>query len=62
MLVLKKLMLMVVKLNDGGGGRSDWRVMLWGELRAPRHVRRVVDVVSVGGFGRECLNTEECDN
>ena len=33
------------ELHHGGGGRRHLRV---GELRAPRHVRRVVDVVPEG--------------
>ena len=48
-MLLLKLMILV-KVDHGGGGRSDGRrVMLLGEFRAPRHVRRIVDVVPVGG-------------
>ena len=50
MLLLEWMVTVVVKVHDGGGGG---RVMLLNglELRAPRHVRRVVDVVSVRGVG-----------
>ena len=64
MLLLEWMVTVVVKVHDGGRG---WvmllLLMLEGELRAPRHVRRVVDVVSVGVIGAlikvaSNLNTE----
>ena len=51
MLLLEWMVTVVVKVHDGGGGGGRVMLLLDGrglELRAPRHVRRVVDVVSVG--------------
>ena len=62
LLLLEWMVTVVVKVHDGGGGGGGKRVMLLLlmldglEFRAPRHVRRVVDVVSVGGPFN--LNTE----
>ena len=64
LLLLEWMVTVVVKVHDGGGGGGRVMLMLYGlELRASRHVRRVVDVVSVGGVrasirGAFNLNTE----
>ena len=63
-MLLEWMVTVVVKVQDGGGGGG--RVMLLLlmldglELRAPRHVRRVVDVVSVGRAFH--LNTESFED
>ena len=53
-LLLEWMVTVVVKVHDGGGGGGKRVMLLDGlELRAPRHVRRVVNVVSVGGALKE---------
>ena len=64
LLLLEWMVTVVVKVHDGGGGGRRimllLKLMLNGEFRAPRHVRRVVDVVSVGGAFN--LNTESFED